>query len=165
MIESDRLDARGRSLISAADNFYIATSYRKTADAPEHGADVSHRGGKPGFVGLDGDRTLVFPDFPGNAYFNTLGNLLLNPRAGLLFVDFSSGDLLSITGEAEILWDSSETYGFVGVERLVRVFVGKAVFIERALPMRWRFVSYSPNLARTGSWDRTESLAARTPSA
>lgn len=164
-IESNRLDARSRSLISAADNFYIASSYRRISDVPEHGTDISHRGGKPGFVRLDGDRTLVFPDYPGNAYFNTLGNLLLNPRAGLLFVDFSSGDLLSITGDADILWDNSETHGFVGVERLVRVFVREAVFIERALPLRWRFVSYSPNLARTGSWARTERLAARTPSA
>ncbi|XLM22644.1 pyridoxamine 5'-phosphate oxidase family protein, partial [Chromobacterium piscinae] len=61
----------------------------------------SHRGGKPGFVKIDGD-TLTIPDFAGNGYFNTLGNLLRHPRAGLLFIDFSSGDTLQLAGRAEV---------------------------------------------------------------
>ena len=58
---------------------------------------MSHRGGKPGFVGVQGD-TLAIPDFRGNRFYNTLGNLLGDPRAGLLFVDFASGDILQIQG-------------------------------------------------------------------
>ena len=62
-----------------------------------HGVDVSHRGGKPGFVRIDDDKTLTFPDFSGNYHFNTMGNILLNPLAGLLFIDFEQGDLLYLT--------------------------------------------------------------------
>jgi predicted pyridoxine 5'-phosphate oxidase superfamily flavin-nucleotide-binding protein len=53
---------------------------------------VSHRGGRPGFVRIDGDDTLTVPDFNGNRFFNTLGNLAVHPRAGLLFIDFDNGD-------------------------------------------------------------------------
>lgn len=68
------------------------------------GLDVSHRGGRPGFMRVDGD-VLTIPDFRGNRYLNTLGNFLLDPRAGLLFVDFARGDLLHLAGEVEVLWD------------------------------------------------------------
>ncbi|HKY46193.1 MAG TPA: pyridoxamine 5'-phosphate oxidase family protein [Pyrinomonadaceae bacterium] len=64
--------------------------------------DVSRRGGETGFVRIDGSR-LTIPDFAGNRFFNTLGNLLLNPRAGLLFIDFNSGDLLLLSGRIEII--------------------------------------------------------------
>ena len=64
--------------------------------APAHGVDVSHRGGRPGFVQLSGEGTLTVPDFMGNAFFNTLGNIAVHPRAGLLFIDFETGDLLQI---------------------------------------------------------------------
>lgn len=54
----------------------------------------SSRGGKPGFVRIDGDRALISPDFVVNFHSNTIGNLLLNLHAGLLFVDFDPGNLL-----------------------------------------------------------------------
>jgi hypothetical protein len=54
------------------------------------GADISHRGGLPGFVRVQGDE-LTIPDFRGNRYFNTLGNLIAEPRASLLFIDFEKG--------------------------------------------------------------------------
>lgn len=73
-----------------------------------YGMDASHRGGNPGFVTLDGDRRLLFPDYAGNNHFNTIGNLTLDPRVGLLFVDFASGGMLQIAGRAEITWDGLE---------------------------------------------------------
>ncbi|MBU6418945.1 MAG: pyridoxamine 5'-phosphate oxidase family protein [Proteobacteria bacterium] len=84
------LDEESRKLIGQASIFFVAS----TGDALP---DVSHRGGVPGFVELAGD-TLVIPDYLGNLFFNTLGNLLLNPRAGLLFPDFETGDLLQLSG-------------------------------------------------------------------
>jgi hypothetical protein len=51
------------------------------------------------------DGTLLFPDYPGNNMFNTLGNLAGYPKAGLLFVDFEGGDLLQLTGRAELMWE------------------------------------------------------------
>ncbi len=84
------------ALIAAADTFFIATAVGAEAGAAA-GVDVSHRGGRPGFVQVNDHRTLTIPDYAGNHHFNTFGNLELNPRAGLLFVEFQRGDLLYLT--------------------------------------------------------------------
>src|SRR5215204_5743775 len=65
--------------IENADTFVIASAHQT------RGADVSHRGGNAGFVKVLDDRTLIFPDYSGNMMFQTLGNLQLNPKCGLLF--------------------------------------------------------------------------------
>ncbi len=102
--ELERLDEKAKAIITAADHFFIATHYSDDDNDTAHGTDVSHRGGKPGFVRIDDDTTLTFPDFRGNYHFNTLGNILLNPRAGLLFIDFANGDLLWLTCTARVIW-------------------------------------------------------------
>ncbi|WP_293900819.1 pyridoxamine 5'-phosphate oxidase family protein [Phenylobacterium sp.] len=94
-----------RAQIAAADTFFVATS--SGAGVEGGGVDVSHRGGPAGFVRIEGD-ALVIPDYRGNRYFNTLGNLLLEPRAALLFVDFATGRLLQLQGTAEVLWDAHD---------------------------------------------------------
>lgn len=152
-----RFEARARDIISRSDTFFIATTLAGDALEGRSGTDVSHRGGKPGFVRIDTDDILTVPDFPGNRYFNTLGNILLNPRAGLLFIDLRNGDLLSVTGTAEIMWDGPEVRAFKGAERLVRFSLDEGILIERAVPMHWRFVGWSPSLDRTGSWEEARS--------
>ena len=155
------LDDRAQEIIAAADHFYIATHYSEDVDNDSHGADVSHRGGKPGFVRIEDERTLTFPDFYGNNHFNTIGNIILNPRAGLLFIDFERGDLLYLTGKAEIVWDSEQTRAFIGAERLVRFTLDQGRSIESAVPIRWNFREYSPSLESTGSWEEvSDKLAA-----
>ena len=149
-------DERVREIISNADNFYVATHLAGKSDDVTLGADVSHRGGKPGFVHIDDDKTLTFPDFTGNYHFNTLGNILLNPRAGLLFIDFEKGDLLYLTCSAEIIWDSEERRAFTGAERLVRFTLDEGILVEDAMPIRWEFLDYSPSLDQTGSWDEVK---------
>jgi uncharacterized protein len=114
------LGAAERAIITAADTFFIATAYQAESAGAARGVDVSHRGGKPGFVRIDNDGTLTIPDFSGNCHFNTFGNLELNPRAGLLFVDFDSGDLLYLTGTAEVIWEGTEAINYEGAERLFR---------------------------------------------
>ncbi|MEO6379811.1 MAG: pyridoxamine 5'-phosphate oxidase family protein, partial [Caulobacteraceae bacterium] len=96
-----------RKSIASADTFFIATSHPGGGSDPAIGMDVSHRGGRPGFIRIDGD-VLTVPDFVGNYLFNTLGNLVLEPRAGLVFPDFSTGDLIQISADTEIVWDGSE---------------------------------------------------------
>ena len=161
----DRLSARAREIISRADNFYIATHCSqdsKDSNDLAHGADVSHRGGKPGFVRIDDERVLTFPDFSGNYHFNTVGNIVVNPRAGLLFIDFGTGDLLYLTCGAEIIWDSEERRAFTGAERLVRFTLDEGCIVEGAMPIRWDFRDYSPSLEKTGSWEEVaETIAAR----
>ncbi len=152
------LDDRARQVISRADNFYIATHYSEDPDNASHGSDVSHRGGKPGFVLIEDDRTITFPDYSGNYHFNTIGNLMMNPLAGLLFIDFESGDLLYLTCKAEIIWDSEERHAFDGAERLVRFTLDEVVLVENAMPIRWNFLEYSPSLEKTGSWEEVDEV-------
>lgn len=111
------LDARARKQIAAADTFFVATASGPGVE--NGGADVSHRGGPPGFVRVAGE-VLTIPDYRGNRYFNTLGNLLLEPRAALLFVDFASGELLQLQGTAEVAWGE---HGLPGAERTWRFTV------------------------------------------
>ena len=155
--QGNRLDEAAKVLIKSSDTFFIATAYRDKEvdkDNPAFGADVSHRGGKPGFVRIEGDRTLTFPDFTGNFIFNTVGNILVNPKAGLLFIDFNTQDLLYITGRAEIIWEGKEKDAFLGAERLIRIQIESWKRVENSLPLRFEFGEYSPNLKATGSWEQ-----------
>ena len=108
------LDAAAAAQIAAADTFFVATG--SGAGVERGGVDVSHRGGPAGFVRIRGD-VLTIPDYRGNRYFNTLGNLLLEPRAALVFVDFANARLLQLQGRAEVLWDARD---LPGVERVWR---------------------------------------------
>ncbi|MGB3613987.1 MAG: pyridoxamine 5'-phosphate oxidase family protein [Elainellaceae cyanobacterium] len=157
----DGLDDTARTLISQADTLFIATSHTAQDNNPASGSDASHRGGKPGFVQLEDDRTVVFPDFTGNFYYNTVGNILMTAKAGMTFVDFDTGDLLYLTGQASIVWDGPEVEAFQGAERLIRVQVDSWRRVAFSLPLRFQFGEYSPFLDRTGSWD---AVAAVNPS-
>jgi predicted pyridoxine 5'-phosphate oxidase superfamily flavin-nucleotide-binding protein len=141
-----------RTAIATADTFFIATAYRDTSAGRASGVDVSHRGGKPGFVRIDDDRTLTIPDFSGNCHFNTFGNLELNSRAGLLFVDFEQGNRLYLTGTAEVIWEDAEIGIYAGAERLLRFHLERGYRIEGRLPLRWSAPEFSPFLNDTGSW-------------
>ena len=148
----DRLDATARRLIEKADTFFIATAHPSVGDGDvSHGIDVSHRGGRPGFVKVSGD-TLTAPDFNGNAFFNTLGNITVNPRAGLLFIDFKTGDVLHVAVRAEVMWEGAELAAFEGAERLLRMQVVSVLYRPTALPLRWGRAELSPFLADTGNW-------------
>ena len=160
VVRSDRFDAKTRALIARADTLFIATAFSEDADDVTHGADVSHRGGKAGFIRVEDDRTFVFPDFSGNNHFNTVGNIQLNPKAGVLFPDFETGDLVYLTGRAEIVWDGEEMGAFAGAERLIRIRAEEIVRVEESLPMRFRFGEYSPMLEQTGNWDQAAKVVA-----
>lgn len=100
-----QMDEDAHELIGTAETFFVASqSAAKDLTSPTGGADMSHRGGRPGFVKVDGD-LLTVPDFAGNNFFNTLGNMMANPRAGLLFVDYVTGHVLMLSGTTEILWE------------------------------------------------------------
>ncbi|WP_326635752.1 pyridoxamine 5'-phosphate oxidase family protein [Streptosporangium sp. NBC_01755] len=123
-----------RAWIEGADTFFIATS------APGLGADLSHRGGNPGFVRVMGDRRLVWPDYVGNSMYMTLGNLELDERCGLLFLDWENGDALHLTGRARVDWDPG---GVPGAQRLVGFELDRIIRVQGAGPLRWRLGEYS----------------------
>ncbi|NJK64534.1 MAG: hypothetical protein HC921_19240 [Synechococcaceae cyanobacterium SM2_3_1] len=151
----DHLGSEMQDLIRAADTLFVTTHYSSSSQDVTHGVDVSHRGGKPGFVRVDDQNTLTFPDFAGNLHFNTVGNLMLDPGIGVLFPDFASGDVVTLTGRAEIIWDGEEVRNFEGAERLFRIHVSEALFLEKVLPFQTTFEEYSPSLKSTGSWEET----------
>jgi hypothetical protein len=148
------LDDQAVRLVRTADTLFIASAHPRAlaGGAPEHGIDVSHRGGKPGFVRVDGARVLTIPDFTGNSFFNTLGNLTLEPRCGLLFIDYDSGDTLQVAARATIVTEGAELASFRGALRLVRFEVTSALRAEAALPITWGPAELSPVLENTGTW-------------
>ena len=161
----DRLDDQAKALIKRSDTLFIATAYGpQTEDStlknPALGADVSHRGGKPGFVRVEDDQTLIFPDYTGNFLFNTVGNIMANPKAGFLFIDYDSRDLLYITGWAEIVWEGDEVEAFIGAERFIRCRVKSWRRVAASLPLQFQFGEYSPILEYSGSWEQMDATLA-----
>jgi predicted pyridoxine 5'-phosphate oxidase superfamily flavin-nucleotide-binding protein len=144
---TERMDEAARRIVRTADTFFIATAHLASGTV-----DVSHRGGRPGFVRQDEDGMLAAPDFIGNSFFNTLGNIVLEPRAGLLFIDFDTGDLLQLAVTAEVVWDWPALAAFEGAERLLRMRVASVLHRPAALPLRWSPAQLSPYLAATGRW-------------
>jgi predicted pyridoxine 5'-phosphate oxidase superfamily flavin-nucleotide-binding protein len=134
---SDALSAAQQDQVSRADTFFIAT------DNPDSGADVSHKGGNPGFVKVVNHRRLAFPDYNGNRMFNTLGNIAVNPRTGLLFIDFESGRTLQLTGNASIDWSSERTKAFPGAERVVDFELDEIIDSSMGFPLVARFRQFS----------------------
>lgn len=164
-IHGDALSPAMQAMIARADTYFIASAAGRELDPanPGHGVDISHRGGKPGFVRIDDSRTLTAPDFIGNFFFNTLGNLTVYPKAGLLFIDFENGDLLYLTTTAEILFDPEAAQAYTGAQRLLRFGIEQAILLPHAMPLRWSEPQLSPVLAATGSWLSKESLHAGEP--
>ncbi|MCK7615819.1 pyridoxamine 5'-phosphate oxidase family protein [Roseibium sediminicola] len=137
-VKGTRLSAVQRSWIGSADTFFIASGYRGVGDNPAFGMDVSHKGGEPGFVEVLDEKTLRFPDYAGNKFYNTLGNILNDPRAGLLFVDFASGNLLQLTGRASVDWDSDAVANVPGARQLVTLEIDAVVELSNVLRLRWQ---------------------------
>jgi len=149
VIVSNTLNDAMLDIIHDSDMFFIASAHPQVGTATiadsQHGVDVSHRGGKPGFVKVQ-NNSLLMPDYIGNFFFNTLGNLLLNPKAGLLFIDFQCGTLLHLAVEAQIIWDGAEVEQFVGAQRVLRFNIKEARHVLRKLPLRWTGWELSPHL-------------------
>ena len=130
------------ALITRADTFFIATQHR------ESGADASHRGGRPGFVVVQDDHTLVWPDYRGNNLFNTFGNLDTDSRSGLLFVDFENGSSLQLTGNATVQWADPSTAAPTG--RSVRFDISAIRVLAPSSSLRYSLVEpfpYNPPVA------------------
>jgi predicted pyridoxine 5'-phosphate oxidase superfamily flavin-nucleotide-binding protein len=122
------LDDTAAELLAGADTAFVATR------GPDSGADVSHRGGNPGFLRVVDEHTIEWPDYVGNSMFNTLGNIAVDPATGLTVVDPETGTTLYITGRATVLWEDG---GFPSAQRVVRLAVDATVRLDRAAPLRW----------------------------
>ena len=127
-----------RERLAGADTLFIATA---GADGL---LDVSHRGGRRGFAELEGD-TIRIPDFVGNSMFNTLGNLVLDGRAGLCVPDFDSSAQWLLTGRAVVRFDVAAAADRTGgtrrwIEFTPERWVSRPLNVSRT----WTFVESSP---------------------
>lgn len=126
--------------IHKCDTIFIGTSYVASADQqeeyPSH-AGVNHRGGKPGFVRVRNDkRTIVLPDYSGNRFMNSLGNVQATPIAGLTILDFETGDMLYMTGEARNVIGTEAQAIMPRMNLVTLVMVTGFTFVRNAMPVR-----------------------------
>lgn len=124
------------AMIKRADTLFIGSGHQGEADASSNGFDASHRGGAAGFVDVATPTRLLIPDYAGNNFFNTIGNLMSDPRVGLLFVDFQTGGLLHLTGRAKIDWSPSNAHD-PDAWRMIEVEIDAVVDRPSALSLRW----------------------------
>jgi uncharacterized protein len=153
--EGARLSDAARDLVAHSDTLFIASSSAaRIGHAGDGGAgvDVSHRGGPPGFVaierGEDAD-LLTLPDYVGNQLFNTLGNLMLWPHAGLLWVDWQAGHVLQLAATAQIVHEGAALAAFPGALRLLQLQVRHGWWRPHALPLAWSAAQPAPQFADT----------------
>ena len=106
---------RDREMIEKSAMFFLAT-----ADA-DGWPDCSYKGGRPGFVRVLDPPTLAWGDYDGNGQFRSLGNLIVNPRVGLLFVDFEQPRRLRVNGRATVGAEDPLLASFPGAQLVVRV--------------------------------------------
>jgi predicted pyridoxine 5'-phosphate oxidase superfamily flavin-nucleotide-binding protein len=121
---ADRLfDVLHRTEFSDDDRDFIDNSimfFLATADAAGQ-PDCSYKGGRPGFVRVVSPDTLAFPSYDGNGMFKSLGNVHVNPKVGILFIDFEKPRRLRVTGTASIHFDDPLLSQFEGAQLVVRV--------------------------------------------
>ena len=151
---ADRLDERlGRTQFTPDDRAFIESRplfFLASADAQGR-PDCSHKGGDPGFVRVTSDNELAFPSYDGNGMFRSLGNVLVNPAVGLLFIDFESPRRLRVNGVATVSEDDALLGVFTGAQLVVRVRA------ERIFPNCPRYIHRaassepSPYVPRLGS--------------
>ena len=143
------LDEAAIAWLRRADTFFIASASaaRPGSDWTE-GVDVSHRGGRPGFVHVTAHAAahavggaeclrLTVPDYSGNLHFNTLGNLRVWPQAGLLVPDFDDGSLLQLAAEASVTTKGPTLTDHPGALRLLHLDVLGGWRRKHAVPLRW----------------------------
>jgi uncharacterized protein len=156
LLVKDTISDSDREFIERADMFFLAT-------ADEHGhPDCSYKGGDPGFVHVLDDQTIAFPNYDGNGMYLSMGNIMLNPHVGLLFIDFERGHRLRLNGTAII--DSSEdaTAGWPEAQFVIRVRASEVFpncprYIHRyELVRRSSFVPRPHRTTPVPSWKRSD---------
>jgi uncharacterized protein len=128
---SDRLEQKlTRTQFTAADKVFIEGLpyfFLATADAAGR-PDCSYKGGMPGFVRVTGPSELAFPDYDGNGMFKSLGNMLVNPAVGMLFIAMhGKPQRLRVNGEAVVSDHDPLLAETVGAQLIVRV-TARAIF-------------------------------------
>lgn len=126
-------------IVRQADTLFVASCH------PQLGADVSHRGGAPGFITIMNETTLRIPDYPGNCLYNTFGNFEVNPRAGLCIPDFPGNRLLQMSGEVALHWNMPDPEGQTGgTLRFWDFKIDRYVVRNTPQQLEWEYLDPSP---------------------
>jgi uncharacterized protein len=165
---ADRLDERfvQRAVIGADDRAFIERMdmfFLATADA-EGRPQCSYKGGDPGFVRVLDEHTLAFPNYDGNGMYLSMGNLLVNPHVGMLFIDFTAAQpsRLRVNGVATVAEHDELVTTWPGAQFVVRVAAAQVFpncprYIHRMeLVERSRFVPREQGPAPVPGWKRTD---------
>ena len=135
----EHLDGELRDFIERTDTLFVASIH------PQRGLDVSHRGGHPGFVHLEGATTLRIPDYAGNGMYQTLGNFEVDPRAGVALIDFERRRVLSLTGRAQAAFGSEDpAMPTGGTGRYWSFTVARWEEYPLSHAIQWRLIERSP---------------------
>jgi uncharacterized protein len=157
-VQRARIDAGDRAFIERMDMFFLAT-----ADADGH-PQCSYKGGEPGFVRVLDEHTVAFPSYDGNGMFLSMGNLVVNPHVGMLFIDFTAErpSRLRLNGVARVDEDDDLAGAWPGAQLVVRVtatqvFPNCPRYIHRmALVERSPYVPHEQRPAPIPEWKRTD---------
>jgi predicted pyridoxine 5'-phosphate oxidase superfamily flavin-nucleotide-binding protein len=137
--EGSKIEGDAAAIVRQADTLFVASCH------PQYGADVSHRGGSPGFITILDERTLRIPDYPGNCLYNTFGNFEVNPRAGLCIPDFPGNRLLQLSGEVTLHWDMPDPEGQTGgTLRFWDFRVDRYLLRNTPQRLEWEYLDPSP---------------------
>lgn len=141
--ENSPLPREALELLNKADLFFLSSTNGE-------GMDVNHRGGPPGFIRLISNNSnedgvnLCYPEYSGNRFYQTLGNMHIRPLVGMVVPDFETGNVLYLTGETKILMGADANRVLKHTKLAVRIHVTAARFVKNGLPFRGDVVDYSP---------------------
>lgn len=122
---ADRLEQRlMRTAFTEDDKAFIESLpyfFLATADASGQ-PDCSFKGGEPGFIRVTGPSELAYPDYDGNGMFRSMGNVMVNPEVGLLFIAMhGKPQRLRVNGTATISEDDPLLKETVGAQLIIRI--------------------------------------------
>jgi len=140
------LDQTDTDIVTRADTLFIASRAKQLNDDPRSGVDINHRGGLPGFITVLDNTTILVPDYKGNNFFNTFGNILQDSRVGVQIVDFSTSTLLNLQGRAEIITIDDSQLKAPDMGRRVRITIEGITRSNGVFPFCLSNVEYSPFL-------------------
>ncbi|KAF1962684.1 oxidoreductase-like protein [Byssothecium circinans] len=127
--EGSKLSTEAKSLILGSDMFFLTSTTQEDMD-------TNHRGGPPGFVRILSDTEIVYPEYSGNRLYQTLGNLQMNPKVGITFPDYTTGNVLYTTGTAQILVAKDAAALLPGSNLALKLTLDRVRLVERGLPFR-----------------------------
>ncbi|CAF3820028.1 unnamed protein product [Adineta steineri] len=126
-------------IINQASTIFLATRHTSTISDNTSDLGINHRGGYSGFVRTyeeNGYTYIVIPDYSGNRFYQSLGNIETDRVAGVVFPCFTSGDMLHVTGIAENIYDDEAECIMPRITLLTRIKLTGYVWIKEGLNLK-----------------------------